>query len=197
MQRSPDDLIRFVRGPDGQIVPDLACRLPGRGVWVSLAREQVARAVKSKAFARSLRQPVQVPPDLPDHVERLLARRALEALSLANKAGLVVAGFAKVEQMLDARRVAALVHASDAAADGVAKLDRKLAAVAPDALVSRELGSAELSLAMGRPNVVHAALAEGGASREFMSAVERLRRYRVNAVSNPGPSLDQVEHRNE
>ena len=93
-QRPPEELIRFVLAPDGSIVPDLARRLPGRGVWVAATRDTVAAAVRQKAFAKSLKQQVSMPDDLPGLVERLLVKRVGEALSLTNKAGLLVAGFA-------------------------------------------------------------------------------------------------------
>ena len=99
--------------------PDLARKLPGRGVWVSCERAHVATAVKTKAFARSLKRPVTVPADLADSVEALLLRRALAALSMANKAGLVLAGFAKIDAAIAAGEVRALLHAAEAAADGM------------------------------------------------------------------------------
>ena len=191
-ERSPDDLIRFVLAPDGSIVPDLARRLPGRGVWVAATREAVTTAVRLKVFAKSLKQQVSVPDDLPGLVERLLARRLAEAFSLANKAGLLVAGFAKVDGLLDQNRAALLVHAIGAAPDGVAKLDRKFKALigigeAGQATVG-ELTSAELSLAIGRSNVVHAAASEGGASRRILQEAVRLRRYRAGEGHGPGHS---------
>lgn len=182
VQKPPEELIRFVAGPDGALVPDLARRLPGRGVWVEATRAAVAEAVRRKAFARGLKQQVSVPPDLAGLVERLLAKRLAEAVSIANKAGLLVAGFAKVEELIEAGRAVVLIHAAEAAADGVAKLDRKFKALlgqeAALAAILRELGNADLSLAMGRPNVIHAAAAEGGASRRLIEAARRLRRYR-------------------
>jgi hypothetical protein len=152
-------------------------------VWVDATRSAVAEAVRRKAFARSLKRQVSVPPDLPDLVERLLVKRVAEAVSLANKAGLVVAGFAKVEQLIEAQRAALLIHASDAAADGAAKLDRKFKALAgPDrartATICQLTGS-ELSLAMGRSNVIHAAATEGGAALRLIEEARRLGRYRL------------------
>lgn len=178
-----EELIRFVLGPDGTIVPDLARRLPGRGVWVEATRTTVAEAVRKKVFDRSLKRPVQIREDLPELVERLLRRRLSDALSLANKAGLVVAGFAKVESLMEAGRAALLLHAADAAADGVTKLNRKFKALAgperaEEAIIS-ELDNAEMSLAMGRPNVVHAAASEGGASQRIIEEARRLRRFRA------------------
>jgi hypothetical protein len=191
-QRPPDDLIRFVLAPDGSIVPDLARRLPGRGVWVAATRATVAAAVRQKVFARSLKQPVSMPADLPGLVERLLVKRVAEALSLANKAGLLVAGFAKVEGLLDQRQAAVLLHASDGAADGVEKLNRKFKALMGSERFEQstvaELTSAELSLAIGRPNVVHAAASEGGASQRMLQEAVRLRRYRAGEGQSPGLS---------
>ncbi len=182
VQKPPEELIRFVVGPEGTIVPDLARRLPGRGVWVDATRTAVAEAVRRKAFARSLKQHVSIPADLPDLVERLLAKRLVEAVSIANKAGLVVAGFAKVDELIEAGRVAVLIHAAEAASDGAAKLDRKFKALAgPDrarAATVCELTGGELSLAMGRSNVIHAAAAEGGAALRLIEEARRLGRYR-------------------
>lgn len=182
-KKSPEELIRFVAGPEGAIVPDLARHLPGRGVWVDATYAAVAAAVRQKAFARSLQRPVSVPADLPARVERLMARRLSEALSLANKAGLIVTGFSKIEALLARKRAVVLIHAGDAAADGVAKLDGKFNALTKgtDARVAsiRDLSGAEMSLAMGRPNVIHAAAAEGGATRRLIEEARRLRRYRL------------------
>jgi predicted RNA-binding protein YlxR (DUF448 family) len=188
-RKSPDELIRFVLGPDGVIVPDLARRLPGRGVWISASRRDVAAAVSQRAFARSLKAAVLVPDDLVERVETLLRRRLAEAISMARKAGLLVAGFAKVEDFLDRGLADVLVHASDAAADGVAKLDRKFRALAgPEAQAARtvrELTSAELSLAIGRANVVHAAASAGGTGRRVVVEANRLRRYRLSGCEAP------------
>jgi len=182
-KKSPEELIRFVAGPDGAVVPDLARHLPGRGVWVDATYAAVAAAVRQKAFARSLKRQVSVPADLPARVERLMARRLSEALSLANKAGLIVAGFAKIEALMARKHALVLIHAGDAGADGVAKLDGKFNALtkSSDARTAsiRDLSGAEMSLAMGRPNVIHAAAAEGGATRRLIEEARRLRRYRL------------------
>ena len=198
-QKPPEELIRFVAGPDRVVVPDLARRLPGRGVWVDATRVAVSEAVRRKAFARSLQRNVEAPRDLPDIVERLMQRRLAEAVSIANKAGLVVAGFAKVEELITAGRAVALVHAADAAVDGVEKLDRKFKALAGlgdgDTEIVRELSGAELSLAMGRSNVVHAAAAEGGASRRLIDEARRLGRYRRGGAPEGGlrPGLEPTQ----
>jgi predicted RNA-binding protein YlxR (DUF448 family) len=181
-QHPVENLIRFVLGPDDVIVPDLAHRLPGRGVWVEARRPALAAAVRRKVFARSLRRQVVVPEDLPEQVERLMARRLAEAVSLANKAGLLVTGFAKVDDLIAQGRAAVLIHAADAALDGAGKLSRRLAAVmgperAREVTVA-ELTGQQLDLAIGRSNVVHAAATEGGAARRMLQEAGRLRRYR-------------------
>ena len=197
--KPPEELVRFVAGPDGAIAPDLARRLPGRGVWVDATRQAVAAAVRQKAFARSLKRQVSVPADLPALVDRLMARRLAEALSIANKAGLVVAGFAKVEELIVRLRAAVLLHAADGAPDGTDKLDRKFKALAGSgggaAAFIRELTGAEMSLAMGRPNVIHAAAAEGGATRRLIEEARRLRRYRLGQEPGGGvpPQVNQPQ----
>ena len=186
-ERPPDELIRFVVGPDGGVVPDLARRLPGRGVWVTLDAAAVATAVKTKAFARSMKRQVMASPDLPALIERLLVKRTIEALSIANKAGLVLTGFGKVEAELT-RSPLALMHATDAAEDGCQKLNRKWVAINADhnrpALIIAGLTIDQLSLAIGRENVVHTCLRHGGAAARFVDAISRTMRYRTgNSVS--------------
>jgi predicted RNA-binding protein YlxR (DUF448 family) len=179
--QAPEDLVRFVADPSGTILPDLTRRLPGRGVWIGARHDLVAAGVRQKVFARTLRREVSAPEDLPGLVARLMKKRLMEAVSLANKAGLLVAGFAKVSGMMEQKRVVLLIHAADAAADGVAKLDRKFKALMPDEADSlhivTDLAGAELDLAMGRSNVVHAAASAGGASQRIVQEAVRLERY--------------------
>jgi predicted RNA-binding protein YlxR (DUF448 family) len=175
--RPIDELVRFVAGPEDQIVPDLARKLPGRGVWVTGTKAQLAMAIKAKAFERSLKRPVGVPEGLLDQIDALLAKRALEALSLSNKAGALVLGFEKLREALRAGRIVSLVHASDAARDGVDKLDGLLEhSGAPTSIVC--FSNSQLSLALGRPNVVHAGLIDAPASLNFIEQTGRLLRYR-------------------
>jgi predicted RNA-binding protein YlxR (DUF448 family) len=191
VERAPEDLIRFVAGPDGGLVPDVARRLPGRGVWVTAEKAAVAAAVRAKAFARSLKRPVRVPDDLAERVEQLLERRVADALALANKASLVVTGFEKVDALIGRGEAAALVCAHDAALGGRERLQRKFTAVqaARDlpARVIDALTVEQMSLAMGRSNVVHAALTQGGAAEHFLSEAERLARYR-SGLGASGPA---------
>lgn len=176
--REEKELIRFVAAPDGKIVADLAARLPGRGVWVTCSRDCVGEAIRSDAFSRSLKTKVRAATELPVQIDTLLRKRALDALSIANKAGEVVTGFFKLETGLDKGQIVAVLHAMEAARDGRNKLDRKLMASNPSAPAPIGLFSvAELSLALGRANVVHAGLKGGGASRKLIREVRRLGLY--------------------
>lgn len=181
-----DELMRFVAGPEGLIVPDLRRRLPGRGVWLEARHDVVAAAIKSNAFGRSLKRPVTVPADLADQVEGLMRRRALEALSITRKAGLVVTGFSKVEAAIFQGNLAAVLHASDAAEDGCRKLDAKLTSRPGGTRIPimAFFSCAELSLALGRPNVIHAALITGGASNRVLEEIGRLGRFRSDQAQS-------------
>jgi predicted RNA-binding protein YlxR (DUF448 family) len=184
-QRPKDELIRFVLAPDGTVVPDLKEKLPGRGMWLTASRDAVADAVKRKVFARALKGEAKVSAELPAEVERLLVDFALSALSLANKAGEAVFGYAKVEEAIARGRVLALIHAREAADDGSRKLDGKARAAASGARIPaiRAFGTDELSLATGRSNVIHAALIQGGAAVKVLAAASRLERYRKGCAA--------------
>jgi len=190
-RRPVDDLIRFVAAPDGRVVPDLKRNLPGRGVWVSASRQAVADAVKKKAFSRGLKAEVKADGALPDLVETLLVKQASEAVSLANKAGLVVSGFDKVEAAIARGPVHVVIHASDAAADGVRKLSqavkRRFGDRAKVEMTLRALNFEELGLALGRSHVIHAALLEGPASRLCVARLRTLERYRTGEIDRDVP----------
>jgi predicted RNA-binding protein YlxR (DUF448 family) len=178
-----EEMLRYVVAPDGQIVPDLEHKLPGRGAWVAATRAALEQAVRDKAFARAFRGKGAAGAELPELTERLLDRAALEALSLANKAGQVVTGFAKVENALAEGNVAVLLHARDAAANGVGKLNAVAAAAEaagkPAAARIYDFRGEQLDLALGRSNVVHAALLAHPASRGFLARCLRLERWRT------------------
>ena len=179
------DLIRFVLAPDGEIVPDLKERLPGRGVWVTADHALVAEAAKRNVFARALKAHAKVPAGLADQVDRLLVEAALGALALANKAGEVVFGTAKVEEVIARVKVAALIHASDAAEDGCRKLDGRFRAAARGETPApiRLFGADELGLASGKTNVIHAALIQGGAAAKLLASASRAERYRKGSAA--------------
>jgi predicted RNA-binding protein YlxR (DUF448 family) len=167
-------LLRFAIGPGNEVVPDVAGRLPGRGLWLTPARDIVAAAVTRRAFARVARAPVVAPEDLPDRVEQLLARRCIDLLGLARRAGAAVGGFEKVREMLRAGPVGLLATASDAGDDGKAKL-RALSRGAPllDGLTAAELGAA-----FGRDAFVHVAVAPGKLARQLAVEAGRLAGFR-------------------
>ena len=173
------ELIRFVLSPDGSVVADIKRKLPGRGLWVSGTRDVVREAVKRRVFSRGFKRDVRVADDLPDQVDVLLERSALDALAIAGKAGLVATGFAKVEAALSRGEAVALIHAAEAAADG----RRKLGKTASDGRalpIVEEFSGERLDLALNRPNVVHAALLAGPGSETFLARAARLVRYRTN-----------------
>ena len=176
----PEGLLRFVVGPHGEVVPDLRRRLPGRGAWVTATADKVAEAVRRRQFNRAFKREVRVSPDLADAVETALRADLRQALSLANKAGAVVAGFAKVEAAIGS--VAALLHAREAAPDGRRKLAGALRKGAGDAIsalpIVDELSGDELDLALGRSHVIHAALVAGAGSEGFLARWRWLRAYR-------------------
>lgn len=163
-------LVRFVVGPDSRLVPDLAERLPGRGIWVTAAAEPLERAARRNLFAKAARGKVEVPEDLAGLVARLSAARLVELLALARKAGLAIAGHDKVKARLSRGPVAALVEASDGSEQGRARL-RPLAGDAPRIAC---LTGAELGLAFGRERVIHAALEAGGITDRVLREAERL-----------------------
>jgi uncharacterized protein len=183
------ELIRFVVAPSGEVVPDLKRKLPGRGLWVSASRQAVAEAVRRHQFSKGFKREVRVAPTLATDTEALLARSAIDALAMAAKAGQAISGFGKVEDALTSRQpqsqVRALIHASDGAVDGIRKLDalvRQKAGINDESNpipVVTALTSEQLDLALGRSNVVHAALLAGPASQTFLSRSQMLVRYRM------------------
>jgi predicted RNA-binding protein YlxR (DUF448 family) len=179
------ELIRFVVSPQGEVVPDLKRKLPGRGLWVSASRQTVAEAVRRNQFSKGFKREIRAKATLPADTEALLVRSATEALAMAAKAGQVVAGFSKVEGALAQGQAQALIHASDGAADGIRKLDAILRqkhgnnGESQDFPIVNVLTSAELDLALGRSNVIHAALLAGPASKTFLSRCQILVRYRM------------------
>ena len=179
-----DALIRFVRGPDGGVVPDLQRKLPGRGVWVSLSAARVAEAVKKNLFSKGFSEATKANPELASLVGELLRKAALSYLSLAKKAGEAVTGFTKVEELLGRGRAKVLFHAVEAAPDGCRKLD-KLAA--PEVQKISLFHLDELDLAFGRSNVIHAAVAKGGLAEKLQAALRRIEVYEAQ----PGPKLSE------
>ncbi|MEP7031367.1 MAG: RNA-binding protein [Pseudolabrys sp.] len=181
------ELMRFVVGPAGEVVPDIKRKLPGRGIWITSTKAAIAEAVKRNVFARGFKREVKVARDLDEVTERLLERSALDALAMAGKAGRVVAGFSKVEAALGGGDTLALIHASDAADDGKRKLAAALVAALhrSEGTKTREMtligafSGGQLDLALNRPNVVHAALLAGPGADTFLARVTRLEHFRT------------------
>ena len=183
------ELIRFVVSPSGEVVADLKRNLPGRGLWISASHQAVAEAIRRHQFSKGFKREVRVAPTLVADTEALLVRSVVEALAMAAKAGQVISGFSKVEGALGQRQahaeIQALIHASDGAADGIRKLDalvRQNAGINDESRkfpVFTALTSEQLDLALGRSNVIHAALLAGPASKTFLSRSHALVRYRM------------------
>jgi predicted RNA-binding protein YlxR (DUF448 family) len=178
-QGTPERMIRFVVGPTGDVVPDLARRLPGRGMWVKAERAAVEHAVARNLFARAARASVRPAADLPERVERLLLERALADLGRARRAGRAVAGFVKVEQMIGQKRAGLLVVAAEAEGDGLGKLR------ASGLPLARLGDAAALGGLFGREQAVYVAVARDDAGGEFIQRIEvgaaRWRGYRPNS----------------
>ena len=175
-----DRLVRFVVDPRGVVVPDILAVLPGRGLWVTADAGLVSNAVANNLFARAARSQVKADDTLSARVEAGFAKRCGDLLGLARRAGQAVTGFEKVRSAVGSGRAAVLIAASDAAAGG----RNKLRGIAGAATVADTLTIAELSLALGRENVVHAALAPGGLAQRFHSENARLQGFR-----SPQPAI--------
>ncbi len=169
-------MIRFVVGPEGEIVPDVLGKLPGRGIWVTAERAALEKAVAKNLFSRAAKQQVAVPEGLIDDLERQLARRVVDLISLARKAGRAVAGFEKVKSWLNSGEARVLLQASDGSGRGKSKLR------SPDGKGSfiGILTGSELGLAFGRENVIHGALASGGLTTRVVEEAAKLSGLRGN-----------------
>ena len=168
-------LIRFVIGPDGQVAPDLMEKLPGRGIWVSADRAELDKAATKGLFARAAKQPVQVPDGLTDWVEKLLAQRVINLISLARKGGRAVSGYEKVKSSLDKEEAEVLIQASDGSERGKSKLSTPHYGSFIGWLTADELGQA-----FGRQTTIHAALGAGGLTQRVVEEAARLKGLRVS-----------------
>ncbi|HEX4740929.1 MAG TPA: RNA-binding protein [Caulobacteraceae bacterium] len=183
-------LIRFVAGPEGQVIADLGRKLPGRGMWVAASREAVAMAAKKNLFSRSAKAKLSAPPDLADQVETLIRARLLSNLGLARKAGALTCGFEAVRDVLASGRVRHLVEAFDGASDGRRKILAQVRKSPRPVEVVGVFSQAELGLALGLENVVHTALLAGRSTERWAVDVERLAGFRPLCPESwllPGP----------
>ena len=177
-EHAPEQMIRFVLGPENQVVPDLRRKLPGRGVWVTAKQAKVEEAVKKGAFERGFKQKVSVDPELAGLLGQLLKAQATSALGIVKKAGLLVSGFSKVETALQKEDIVLMIHARDASADSTGKLARLASAMEQEHQTDMNTWSGEeLDSATGGANVTHLVVIEGGASKALESAIMRLNEY--------------------
>jgi len=193
----PDSrLVRFVVGPENEMVPDLAAKLPGRGIWISADRAALDRAVKKNLFSKATKANVTAPVDLPVRVESLLVNRMQDHLGLARRSGVLVLGFDTVVRALQsARKPAILVEARDGAEDGRRKV---LAAAHARGLTLKTIDALtadELSMALGRETVIHAALFPGPLADRLALDAERLEGFRPRDAKRTGPSPVPDERR--
>jgi predicted RNA-binding protein YlxR (DUF448 family) len=196
--REPDELLRFVAGPDGSVVPDIRRKLPGRGCWVTADRDHVERAAGKNLFARALKADVTVPPDLARMIDGLISSAALGVLGLARKAGAVALGAAKVDGAVRSGKAAAVLHATEASEDGVRKLAQarratKLAG-GPDIPAFKLFSVAELGLALGATNVIHAAVLASEAGTAALKRLAALDRYRTGFDDRPASIAPELEN---
>ncbi|SNR38721.1 RNA-binding protein [Puniceibacterium sediminis] len=171
-------LIRFVVGPENQIVPDLMGKLPGRGIWVAADKDALAKAVKKGLFARAAKKPVTVNEEMLDQLEPMLARRVVDLISLARRSGSAVAGYERVKDWLSKEEAEVLIQSSDGSARGKTKLSTPHFGSYIGWLTAQELG-----LAFGRQSVIHAALGAGGLTKRVVEEAQRLKGIRIGTVN--------------
>lgn len=173
-ERAKDELLRFVVGPDGSVVPDVEGRLPGRGLWTLARRDIVNAAADKRLFARAARQAASVTAGLADRVEGLLLRRCVATLGLARRGGQAVCGAEKVQALIGRGDCGALLVAVGASADGRRQFAVPSTAIAADVLTDVELGGA-----FGRDTATYAALRAGSLASRLMADMARLRGFRA------------------
>lgn len=171
-------LVRLVLGPDGALAPDLARKLPGRGVWVAATRAAVDLAVRRDAFSRSLKTKAAAPPGLADVIQSLLEQRLLAGLGLAKKAGELISGFDKVAALAASGRAAWLVEAADGAADGRRKIIAAARASSRPVNLFGVFDSESLGVALGLENAIHCAVIAGRGAARWTEDVRRLEGFR-------------------
>ncbi len=195
------DLVRFVCGPEGQIIPDVAAKLPGRGCWIMAKRDILEQAVKKNILLRfghqvlsdkkkkdieeldeatfkNKDQSVKVADNLVDQIETLLCKRCLDYLGLANRAGNILSGFEKVRATLKSGRTNVLLTARDGASNGRSKMCQGLDELRVITIFSRD----ELSKAMGIENAVHLALLPGGIRTSLLRELSRFEHCRKTVI---------------
>ncbi|MEM6535795.1 MAG: RNA-binding protein [Pseudomonadota bacterium] len=178
-ERLPQDqLIRFVRSPDGQAVPDTMCKLPGRGAWVRASRDHIEQAVRGGAFSRAFKTETQPMDGLIDTIEAQLVKRCCGLIGMAKKSGAVVVGFDQVRAYIRGAKPGWLLEASDGSADGRNKVHFLARAIYDEVRVAGALSSAELGMAFGRDSVIHGLLEAGRLADSFGVSYRQLLGFR-------------------
>lgn len=178
-EKTPDEMIRFVLDPNDNVVPDLKRKLPGRGVWLTNAKNITKRAIETNAFSKGFKKPVDANAQLPELIDQLLETEVLGLLALARKAGVAITGFMKVDGLIRSGDIAVLIHASDASADGKGKMAQGLRVSELDeVLVVEAFDGQRLDDVLGKDNTVHIGLLPGGLAEKFKIAMSRLSDYR-------------------
>lgn len=173
-----DAMVRFVLSPDNVVTPDIAAKLPGRGVWVRSDRETLDTAVKKGAFARGFKQQAIVPEGLSGTVEGLLLQRLTGLLGMGKKAGDVVLGYDQVRDALQKKRPGLLLEAADGAEDGRSKVYFLAKALYSNVKMAGALSSEELGVAFGRERVIHGLVRKGPIAKATELAYQRLTGFR-------------------
>ena len=181
---APSGMIRFVISPDRILTPDLAARLPGRGIWLSAREDVLETARKRGAFARAARGPVTVPPDLATMLQDALLRRIADLLGLARRAGQAVCGYGKTREWITVRRAGLIVQASDGS---VAERARLLSGARDLPVVSCMTGT-RLGTAFGRDHVVHGAVMAGALAARLIAENGRYAGLAGSASAGEAPA---------
>ena len=171
-------LLRFVVGPNGELVADMASRLPGRGLWLTPRRDILESALSRRLFARSARRAIITPAGFADHVEALLVQRCLDAIGLGRRAGHAVAGFEKVREAVRMGKATLLLLALDGT-EGARRKIRTLGRGLPVAIV---LTAAEMGAIFGRDHVVNIAIGDGRLSDRLITVAQKIAGFRPGAV---------------
>jgi hypothetical protein len=168
-----ETFLRFVEAPDGTVVPDIEGKLPGRGLWLTVSRAALEQAVARNAFAKAAKKNLKASPELPAMVEKLLLRRAIESLSLAKRAGVIVAGFTKAKAAIERGGIGLMVEALDASRAERARLGGR------DIPTVSVLSAEEMGAALGRENAVHVAVRDGAMAQRLRDDLMRLAAFRT------------------
>jgi predicted RNA-binding protein YlxR (DUF448 family) len=196
-KHEPQQLIRFVLAPNNEVTPDLAHKLPGRGAYVVMNKEKVGEAAKKNAFSKAFKQSVTIPQGLAETIATMLRKQVVEALAIANKAGLASFGYENVLKLATSRKAKMIIHASEGSERGFSKINSAISAELTlemneplhfsaksgkeanekNATVLRFLNGDELALATGKSGITHIGLKEGQALRLLLERAQKYQHY--------------------